>query len=217
MLFHDRQDAGRQLAERLEFLKGEPGLIVFGIPRGGVVVAAEVARALCAPLEVFVAHKIGAPSNPELAIGAVTSNGDVFLDEELIHWLKLPEHELSRAIDYQRREIARRLELFRKGLPSPEVKDKIAIVVDDGIATGSTMLAALRALRKQGPRKLILAVPVGPPETIVRLARDCDQVIALKTPEPFWAVGRFYAQFAQTDDAQVVELLEAARLAQDRP
>lgn len=211
MLFRDRRDAGRQLAERLAFLKGKPDLIVFGIPRGGVVVAAEVARALCAPLDVFVAHKIGAPSNPELAIGAVAGNGDVFLDEELINWLKLPGDEIDRAIDCQRHEIARRLDLFRKGLPAPEVKNKIAIVVDDGIATGSTILAALRALRKQGPQSLILAIPVGPRETIARLARECDQVIALATPDPFWAVGRFYAQFGQTDDAQVIELLDAAR------
>lgn len=211
MLFRDRQDAGRQLAERLAFLNGKPDLIVFGIPRGGVVVAAEVARALRAPLDVFVAHKIGAPSNPELAIGAVTGNGEVFLDEELIKWLGLPQHEIDRAIDYERRESARRLELFRKGLPAPEVKGKIAIVVDDGIATGNTILAALRALRKQEPRNLILAIPVGPPETVARLARECDQVIALATPEPFWAVGRFYAQFGQTDDAQVVELLESTR------
>lgn len=211
MLFRDRRDAGQQLAERLAFLKGEKGVIVLGIPRGGVVVAAQVARILNAPLDIFIAHKIGAPMNPELAIGAMTSNGDVILDEGLVDQLKLSQEEIAQQVDYWRGEIARRLTRFRKDRPPLNVKNKIVVVVDDGVATGSTMLAALRGLRKQEPARLLLAIPVGPPETVALLTHECDQVIALDTPSPFWAVGRFYMRFDQTEDDQVVELLAAAR------
>ncbi len=212
MLFRDRKEAGRRLAERLAFLKDEPDLIVLGIPRGGVVVAAEVAHALGAPLDIFIAHKIGAPFNSELAVGALTSTGDVVLDEEMVDCLHLSRGEIAREIEYQREEIARRLELFRKGCPPLDLHSKNVVIVDDGIATGSTMLASLRALRKQQPAKLILAVPVSPPETLVRLKKECDQAIAVSTPEPFWSVGRFYAHFTQTDDAEVVRMLETGRV-----
>ncbi len=208
MLFRDRKEAGRRLAEKLTFLKDEKELIVLGIPRGGVVVAAQVARALGAPLDIFIAHKIGAPFNPELAIGALTSTGDVVLDEEMVACLQLARADIQREIDYQREEIARRLDLFRRGCPPLDLHSKIVVVVDDGIATGATMLASLRALRKQQPGKLILAVPVAPPETMARLKRECDQAVAIATPKPFWAVGRFYAHFGQTDDAEVIQLLE---------
>jgi predicted phosphoribosyltransferase len=211
MLFRDRREAGRQLAERLAFLKGENGLVVLGIPRGGVVVAAEVARALGAPLDIFIAHKIGAPFNPELAIGALTSTGDVVLDEEMVACLQLRRADILREIEHQREEIARRLELFRRGCPPLDLHDKVLVVVDDGIATGATMLASLRALRKLEPAKLILAVPVAPPETMARLREECDQAVAVATPEPFWSVGRFYAHFGQTDDAEVIQLLERGR------
>jgi predicted phosphoribosyltransferase len=211
MLFRDRKDAGRQLAERLAFLKGEKNVTVLGIPRGGVVVAAEVAHALNVPLDIFIAHKIGAPFNPELAIGALTSNGEVLLDEDLVDRLALSEKEIARQVAHQREDIARRLAVFRKKRLPPEVKNKIVVVVDDGVATGSTILVALRALRKQEPGRLILAIPVGPPETIARLARECDQVVVLDTPVPFWAVGRFYLHFDQTEDEEVIELLDRSR------
>ncbi len=210
MLFRDRTDAGRQLAERLTFLKGEKGLVVLGIPRGGVVVAAEVARELKAPLDIFIAHKIGAPFNPELAIGALTSTGELWLDEELVDGMRLSRKEIESEIAHQREEIARRLAAFRKDCQPLELLDKVVIVVDDGIATGSTMLVALRALRKQHPSRLILAIPVGPSDTITRLKKDCDQAIVLATPEPFWAVGRFYSHFGQTEDAEVTELLSGS-------
>ncbi len=211
MLFRDRKEAGRRLAERLAFLKHEKDVIVLGIPRGGVVVAAEVADALAAPLDIFIAHKIGAPFNSELAIGALTSTNDVVLDEEMVECLHLSRGEIIREIGYQSEEIARRLELFRKGCPPLDVRGRLVVIVDDGIATGSTMLASLRALRKQQPAKLILAVPVSPPETLARLSKECDQAIAVSTPQPFWSVGRFYAHFSQTDDAEVVRLLEQGR------
>ncbi|MCX7837838.1 MAG: phosphoribosyltransferase [Anaerolineae bacterium] len=207
MLFKDRTDAGKQLAARLHFLQGQPNVIVLGIPRGGVVVAAEIARALHAPLDVFIAHKLGAPFNPELAIGAITSTGEVLLDETLIIELRLSQKEIEREIEYQRQEIARRLEVYRKNRPPLDVQNKTVVITDDGVATGSTMLAALRALRQSQPARVILAIPVGPPETIQRLGQECDQVVVLATPEPFWAVGRFYTHFGQTSDAEVIELL----------
>lgn len=207
MLFKDRTDAGKQLATRLQFLQDQPNVIVLGIPRGGVVVAAEIARALHAPLDVFIAHKLGAPFNPELAIGAITSTGEVVLDETLIVELRLSHKEIEREIEYQRQEIARRLTVYRKHRPPLDVQNKTVVITDDGVATGSTMLAALRALRQSQPARLILAIPVGPPETIQRLGQECDQVVVLATPEPFWAVGRFYLHFGQTSDEEVIELL----------
>ena len=170
MIFRDRRDAGQQLATRLAFLKDQPNVIVLGIPRGGVVVAAEVARALHAPLDIFLAHKIGAPFNPELAIGAVTSNGEVLLDDVLIRQLRLSQKEIAREVEQQRAEIARRLGTFRQVRPPLDVKNKTVVLIDDGVATGSTVLASLRALRQQNPGRLILAIPVGPAETMQQLA-----------------------------------------------
>ncbi|MBI4786180.1 MAG: phosphoribosyltransferase [Chloroflexi bacterium] len=209
MVFRDRKDAGRQLAARLAFLKDEKDLVVLGIPRGGVVVAAEVAQALNAPLDIFIAHKLGAPFSPELAIGALASTGEIFLDDALIAVLGIPEQRIQHEIECQRIEIARRLELFRSNRPALQVEGKTVIVVDDGIATGSTMLASLRALRKQSPARLLLAIPVAPAEAVKMLERECDGVIVLETPEPFWAVGRFYRDFKQVEDSQVSKLLDA--------
>jgi len=207
MLFNDRTDAGKQLAARLRFLQGQPNVVVLGIPRGGVVVAAEIARTLNAPLDVFLAHKLGAPFNPELAIGAITSTGEVLLDDLLIAELRLSHKDIEREIEHQRQEIARRVAVFRKNRPPLDVQNKTVVIVDDGVATGSTMLAALRALRQAQPARLILAIPVGPPDTIQRLEKECDQVVVLAMPEPFWAVGRFYTHFGQTSDEEVIALL----------
>jgi predicted phosphoribosyltransferase len=174
-----------------------------------VVVAAQVARALNAPLDVFLAHKLGAPFNPELAIGAITSGGEILLDEMLVRELRISEEEIEREAEHQRKEIERRMSAYRRDRPPLDVKDKTVALIDDGVATGSTVLASLRALRKQQPAQLILAIPVGPADTVNRLARECDQVIVLGTPEPFWAVGRFYARFEQTSDEEVIELLDS--------
>lgn len=215
MIFQDRRDAGQQLAARLLFRKDDPNVIVLGIPRGGVIVAAEIARALDVPLDIFGAHKIGAPSNPELAIGAITSSGEALLDEDLIDQLRLRPDEVAREVELERGHIARQTVLFRRDRAPLEVAGKIVVLVDDGVATGSTALVALRALRQQLPTQLILAIPVGPADTLARLARECDQAIVLESPEPFWAVGRFYARFEQTEDGEVVELLEDAARRRD--
>lgn len=209
MIFQDRSAAGKQLAARLEFLKDQPNIIVLGIPRGGVVVAAQVARALNAPLDVFLAHKLGAPFNPELAIGAITSTGEILLDDLLVRELQIGDKDIAREVEHQRKEIERRMKVYRQDRPPLDVQNKTVVLIDDGVATGSTVLASLRALRKQQSVKLILAVPVGPADTIQRLACECDQVVVLDVPEPFWAVGRFYVQFGQTSDGEVVELLGA--------
>jgi len=209
VLFRDRVDAGQQLAKQLAFLVDHPTVIVLGIPRGGVVVAAEVARALNAPLDIFLSHKLGAPFNPELAIGAITSTGEILLDDLLVEELHLSPDEIVREAEYQRAEIERRMKVYHQNRPPLDVQNKTVVLIDDGVATGSTVLASLRALRKMRPAKLILAIPVGPIETVNRLAYECDQLIVLDTPEPFWAVGRFYAQFGQTNDEEVIELLDS--------
>ncbi len=207
MRFLDRRDAGRRLAEALAFLRGRKELLILAVPRGGVVVGAEVARALQAPLDVVIARKIGAPGNPELAIGAVAADGTVVLDSDLVQSLGVSEQYIQRATERERAEIARRLRAYRDDRPPPQVAGRTVVLVDDGVATGATTLAAIRSLRKQAPRELILAVPVGPPETITTLSREVDRMVVLSTPEVFWAVGAFYDTFDQTTDQEVIALL----------
>jgi putative phosphoribosyl transferase len=210
MRFRDRQEAGRLLAESLSFLEGRDGLLVLGIPRGGVVVAYEVARALRAPLDVAVTRKLGAPHNPELAIGAVTSSGEVVLDSSLLFRLSVSGEYVRQETEYQRAEIARRLQAYRGERPLPTIEGRTVVVIDDGVATGATMRATLRSLRAGAPQELILAIPVGPPDTVASLEEEADEVICLSTPDLFWAVGAFYDLFAQTSDGEVQRLLEDA-------
>jgi predicted phosphoribosyltransferase len=206
MLFNDRQEAGRLLAERLGFLKGKD-VIVLAVPRGGVVVAAEVARALGAPLDVYITRKIGAPYNEELAIGAVAPDGSTVLDQGLVSSLGVSPQYIEKETARQKTEIERRLKKYRGEAPPPRLAGRHVVLVDDGVATGATTLAALRALRQQKPQKLILAVPVGPPDSIQMLSAEADQVVCLATPEPFWAVGRFFVDWSQTSDEEVIALL----------
>lgn len=215
MHYKNRYEAGRILAQDLERLRDDPDVIVLGIPRGGVVVAFEVARALDAPLDVYITRKIGVPYNPELAIGAVASDGTVFVEHDLADHLGITPEYIEAETGRQREEIQRRLTLYRGERQAPELKGKIIIVVDDGIATGATVRVALRALRHQSPRKLILAVPVGPPDTISKLSHEADEVICPLTPSSFWAVSAFYAVFDQTSDDEVIHLLDQADKARE--
>ncbi len=211
IFFNDRRDAGCQLAARLEYLKGHTDVLVLGIPRGGIVVADEIARALDAPLDIFLTHKLGAPANPELAIGAVASDGTTFLDPQRIRELHLSSRAVEREKAIQVHEIQRREELYRHGQPPYDINNKTVILSDDGIATGATTITALRALAHCHPAERILAVPVAPLQTARLLMRECEELVLLDTPEPFLAVGRFYYEFEQVSDEQVMDILSAAR------
>ncbi len=181
--------------------------VVVGIPRGGVVVAAQVADILRAPLDVLVARKVGAPRNPELAIGAVGPDDEVVLDDRLVAMVGASPAYLEAEIAEQKQEMRRRVSCYRQGRPAHPVKDYDVVLVDDGVATGYTVLAGLRALRRQLPRSVVLAVPVAPADTVASLAREADRVVCLATPEPFYAVGQFYSHFPQVSDEEVLEIL----------
>lgn len=205
--FRDRREAGQQLARKLRAYQDCADAVVLGIPRGGIVVAAEIAFALRTSLDVFIAHKIGAPFNEELAIGAIAGDGTVFLDNALIRELHLPEDRVRQARETQLREIERRANLYRRDRASLQLQDKIVIVADDGVATGATTMATLRALRRQNPARLMLAVPVAPRQVVPLLRAECDELIVLEAPEPFVAVGYFYEDFEQVTDEQVIAYL----------
>lgn len=212
-LFEDRHEAGRQLAARLlHYRNAEPRPVVLGLPRGGVVVAADIARELDAQLDVLVVRKIGAPHQPELALGAVTDGKvPVFVpNEELIFQLGISQELLQSEIDAQLAEVRSRQVRFRGGRAGASIVDRTVIVVDDGIATGATVRAGLAALRKSQVSKLVLAVPVAPPETLQALSNEVDEIVCLHAPRNFMAVGRFYLNFDQTTDEQVIALLEEA-------
>lgn len=208
MRFRDRHTAGQELARALRDLAGRDDVIVLGIPRGGVVVASCVARELAAPLDVCLTHKLGAPENPELAIGAIAENGHLVLDRPIVSSLWIPKAYIEAEVERQRHELSRRARLYRGDRPAPSLFNHTVIVVDDGLATGSTMSAALQALDAQAPVSLIVAVPVAPPEAIRRLSSHADRIECLHSPVPFWAVGAFYDHFDQTTDQEVIELLK---------
>lgn len=198
------------MARRLEQCKGVDG-IVLAIPRGGVVVGYAVAAALGMPLDAIIPRKIGAPNQPELAIGAVAGDdGAYILDEQTIRYLRVPQSYIEAEIARQREEIARRRKLYRDDKPPPKIEGRTVILVDDGIATGYTTMAAARVLRSKHPAKLILAVPVAPPDSAERLRPEVDELIVLETPEPFYSVGSWYIEFEQTTDQEVIELLRKA-------
>ncbi len=206
MVFKDRREAGSLLAKELERYK-DKDLIIFAIPRGGVVVASEIARKLRCSLTLVIPRKIGAPFNPELAIGAVAPDGQKILNQELVESLKVTESYLKKESEKQVKESERRRKVYGvKGIEN--LQGKIAIIVDDGIATGYTALAAARYIKLKGPKKVILAVPVAPPETIEWLKREVDEIVVLDTPIWFSAVGQFYENFEQVSDAEVLKALK---------
>ena len=207
-MFADRVDAGARLAERLLKYRGQHALVL-GIPRGGVPVAAEVARRLDADLDVIVARKVGAPGYPELAIGAVTANGGQFFNEDTIRYLGVSNAYLQMAVTEEMAEACRREARFRGGKPMRPLAGRTVIVVDDGLATGATMQAAVRSVRQHRPVRLVAAVPVGSREACRDLRPEVDELVCLYQPEPFHAVGLYYARFAPTEDAEVTRLLEA--------
>jgi putative phosphoribosyl transferase len=217
--FRDRAEAGRLLAERLvaEAAAGavSADAVVYGIPRGGVVVAAPVARALAAPLDVVLVRKLGAPEHQEYAVGAIGENVRV-VDAAAVRGMGVGPEQLAFVEDLERVELARRTRLFGGDGARANVRGRTAIVVDDGIATGATVLAAIRGLRRREPRKIVLAVPVAPPDEVEELRGEVDDLICLQTPERFGAIGYFYDEFRQLSDEDVVQMMDSAREAEDK-
>lgn len=213
MRYRDRAEAGEALADALRTAEEEAvaaGALVLGVPRGGVVVAAAVAHRLSLPLDVALARKLGAPRNPELAVGAVAEGGAVWLNRPLLARLRLGEEWVEDAVVREEAEIARRAERYRQGRPAAAVAGRPVIVVDDGVATGATLASVLQALQARQPSRLVCAVPVAPPDSVQMLAGHCDAVVCPLQPSWFEAVGAWYDDFTQTSDAEVVELLAAS-------
>lgn len=206
-IFADRRDAGRQLAERLLPL-AEEDPVVIALPRGGVPVAGEVASALDAPLDILAVRKLGAPGNPEYGIGAVAEDGSRVIAAEAAEMLRIDRAELDSIIADETEELRRRVSAYRGERRPLELKSRTVIVVDDGVATGVTDTAALRAVRRQEPARLVLAVPVCPPDSVDRLAAEADEVVCLATPLRFYGVGQHYRDFSQVSDREVVSILD---------
>jgi putative phosphoribosyl transferase len=214
MLFRDRTEAGRLLAERLRRYAGRSDLLVLGLPRGGVPVAYEVAQALGAPLDVFLVRKLGVPGHEEVAMGAIATGGVRVVNEDFVRELGITPEAIERVAASEQRELDRRERAYRGSRPPPDVAGKTVILVDDGLATGSTMRAAAEALRRRKPARIVVGVPVAAPETCRELESLVDDVVCAVTPRPFLAVGRWYQDFSETSDEEVRALLAAA---QDQP
>lgn len=210
--FRDREDAGRQLASELRgYAKDSP--IVIALPRGGVPVGFEVARALGAPLDIWVVRKIGVPWHPELGVGAIAEGGQLFVARELINQIGLSGLELAQLTETKRREVEQRVRLFRGDRPRPSLRGRTVLLVDDGIATGGTVHAAIEAIRAEEPKHLVLAVPVAAPDSLSELGPLVDRVVCLLTPSDLHAIGLWYDDFTQVPDEEVLRLLERARRA----
>jgi putative phosphoribosyl transferase len=207
--FADRSDGGRLLAERLVRYASRPDVVVLGLPRGGMPVAAEVASALGAPLDVFLVRKLGVPGHEELAMGAIASGGVRVLNDDVVRAARISEPELERVAARELETLEAREIAYRGGRPPVEVRDRTAILVDDGLATGATMRAAIGALRDRGAARIVVAVPTAPRETCEALAREVDEVVCATTPEPFTAVGLWYRDFSPVSDDEVRRLLDA--------
>jgi putative phosphoribosyl transferase len=210
-LFADRREAGRVVAERLRAYAGRPDVVVLALPRGGVPVGYEVAGALGAPLDVFLVRKLGTPGRRELAMGAIASGGIRVLNEDVIRWFGITPQQVDAVAAEEQREIERREAVYLDGRAPTPLQGRVAILVDDGLATGSTMRAAVQAVRQQRPQKVIVAVPVAPRETCEELSTLADEVVCAEMPVPFSAVGQWYERFDQTSDEEVVELMRRDR------
>ena len=209
--FHDRRHAGRVLAQALTQHAHRNDVIVLALPRGGVPVAYEVARALRVPLDVFIVRKLGVPGQEELAMGAIALGGVRVLNDDVIRGLGIDAAAVERVSRSEQRELERRVREYRGDRPLPELRDRTAILVDDGLATGATMLAAVKALRLQQPARIVVAVPTAAAETCAQLRSEADEVVCATTPRPFRGVGQWYLDFSQTSDDEVRELLERSR------
>jgi putative phosphoribosyl transferase len=210
--FRDRREAGRRLVAKLGAYAGRPDAIVLGLPRGGVPVAYEIARGLALPLDLFLVRKLGVPGHEELAMGAVADGGVRVLNDDVVQQLSISEQVIAATAARETAELARRARLYRGDLPPPDVEGRVAILVDDGLATGATMRAAIAALLRQRPARIVVAVPAAAPDTCARLEREADEIMCDITPEPFVAVGHWYEDFVQTTDGEVRDLLAKARL-----
>lgn len=213
-LFRDRAEAGRKLATALMEFKGKD-IVVLGIPRGGVVVADEVARALGAPLDIVVTRKIEAPGEPEYALGAVTQEGEVIIDRQAAESLGASQEYLDSQIRQKKAEVHDRMIKFRGDAPYPSIEGKLVIIVDDGIATGSSVAAAVMSVKKRKPKEIVVAVPVAPKDAVETLTGDGTRVVCLQNPGPFLAIGEFYASFDQVRDEEVSRILDRSRLKRD--
>jgi putative phosphoribosyl transferase len=205
--FLDRRHAGRVLASRLAAYANRPDVVVLALPRGGVPVAHEVARALGAPLDVFLVRKLGVPGQEELAMGAVATGGVRVMNEQIVRALRIPDYLIDMVAAKEQKELARRERLYRGDRPPPNVRGRTVILVDDGLATGASMQAAIAALRAHQPARIVVAVPTAAPETCEALKADVDEVICAITPEPFYSVGLWYGDFSQTTDDEVKDVL----------
>lgn len=216
MLFRNRTDAGKKLAERLSGYSGRKDLLVLALPRGGVPVAFEVARELGAELDVFIVRKLGVPGHEELAMGAIASGGIRVLNMDVVRSLGITDNTIAAVAAAEQVELERREQLYRKGRPEPNLAGRTVILIDDGLATGATMNAAVKAVMSQKPAHLTVAVPTAAKDTCEEFAAEVDEAICLTTPEPFYGVGAWYSDFTQTSDKEVCELLEkAARSGQE--
>jgi putative phosphoribosyl transferase len=205
--FRNRTEAGRLLARKLTQYANRPDAIVLGLPRGGVPVAFEVATALNVPLDICLVRKLGVPGHQELAMGAIAFGGVQVLDRDVLAWLRITEQTIGKVAAQELQELQRRDRVYRGDRAQPQLCDRVVILVDDGLATGSTMRAAIEVVKTQQPQRIVVAIPVAPPETYQKLRTEVDEVVCLMTPPSFYAIGMWYEDFAQTTDAQVCELL----------
>ena len=209
-MFKNREESGELLAQELAAFRNDPDGILLALPRGGVAVAYQLSLALHLPLDVLITRKIGAPGNPEYALGAVSETGAVYWNQEALSGLSLTDRDLAAAVQMQQKEVARRVAVYRQGRPFPSLKDRTVIIVDDGLATGATFFASVATVRQAHPRRIIRAIPVGPRSTVEQARNLVDQLVVLRVPEPFFAVGNFYRDFEQVEDREVLQYLNLA-------